>query len=80
MGGKRKRAEMQKVVLPDTIRLENLTNILGVPLCMSSLVVTMETALTCVEDVLQKSMERIGLTNTRAERGQSFAPPDCDVY
>ena len=32
-GGKRKRAEMQKVVLPDTIRLENLTNILGVPLC-----------------------------------------------
>ena len=31
--GGRKRAEMQKVVLPDTIRLENLTNILGVPLC-----------------------------------------------
>ncbi|KAK4703726.1 translation initiation factor IF-2, partial [Phenoliferia sp. Uapishka_3] len=42
---------LRKVVLPSTVRLENLTNILGVRLW-----------------TLQKTMERIGMDNTRPER------------
>lgn len=62
---------LRRVVLPSTVRLENLTNLLGVRLCVYCAGVRNVPALTRhrATGTLQKAMERIGLENTRPERG-----------